>query len=102
MSAASSPIGAAERTDEELSPLPFNRHGSMPPNMQAQGQLLGHASGCARLGLGLTIVNGSCRIPRGLVARPLPELPRRDCFVIMRRMRTLTGSVAQLAGHSMR
>ena len=50
----------------------------------------------ARLGLGLTIVNGSCRIPRGLVGRPLPELPRRDYFVFMRRMRTLTGSVAQL------
>lgn len=29
----------------------------------------------AQLGLGLAVVNACCRIPRGLVARPLPALP---------------------------
>lgn len=29
----------------------------------------------ARLGLGLAVVNGSCRIPAGLVSRPIRELP---------------------------
>jgi DNA-binding transcriptional LysR family regulator len=28
------------------------------------------------LGLGLAVVNACCRLPPGLVARPLPELPR--------------------------
>ena len=29
----------------------------------------------ARLGVGLAIVNSCCRVPPGLIARPLPELP---------------------------
>jgi DNA-binding transcriptional LysR family regulator len=30
---------------------------------------------CVRLGLGLAIVNGSVKLPRGCVGRPVPELP---------------------------
>jgi DNA-binding transcriptional LysR family regulator len=36
------------------------------------------------LGLGLTVVNGCCEIPRGLVARPLHELPSVSYYVISR------------------
>jgi len=39
----------------------------------------------AELGVGLAIVNGCCRIPRGLVARPLAELPRVAYYVVERR-----------------
>jgi DNA-binding transcriptional LysR family regulator len=38
----------------------------------------------AELGLGLAVVNGCCRIPPGLVARPLPELPRVRYFAFTR------------------
>ena len=38
----------------------------------------------AKLGVGTTIVNASCRIPPGLIARPMPELPTRDYVVLHR------------------
>jgi DNA-binding transcriptional LysR family regulator len=39
----------------------------------------------AALGVGLAIVNDICRIPRGAVARPLPELPALSYYVLHRR-----------------
>lgn len=36
------------------------------------------------LGLGLTVVNGCCEIPRGLVARPLGELPAVSYYLVSR------------------
>jgi DNA-binding transcriptional LysR family regulator len=39
----------------------------------------------AELGVGLAVVNGCCRIPRGLVARPLTELPRVAYYLVARR-----------------
>jgi DNA-binding transcriptional LysR family regulator len=38
----------------------------------------------AVLGLGLAVVNGFCRPPAGLVARPLPDLPRIRYFLVWR------------------
>jgi LysR family transcriptional regulator, low CO2-responsive transcriptional regulator len=35
-----------------------------------------------RLGLGLAVVNGSVEIPRGLVARPVPELPTTHYWLL--------------------
>jgi DNA-binding transcriptional LysR family regulator len=37
------------------------------------------------LGLGLTVVNGCCEIPRGLVARPVAELPSVAYHLVSRR-----------------
>jgi LysR family transcriptional regulator, low CO2-responsive transcriptional regulator len=34
------------------------------------------------LGMGLTVVNGCCEIPRTLAARPLPELPHVSYYVV--------------------
>src|SRR5262249_22267485 len=34
-----------------------------------------------RLGLGLAIVNGCCRLPTGLVARSIPELPAIQYYI---------------------
>jgi DNA-binding transcriptional LysR family regulator len=51
------------------------------------------------LGVGLAIVNGCCRLPRGLAARPLPELPRQRYYVLRRRRagRNATGAADRLA-----
>jgi DNA-binding transcriptional LysR family regulator len=38
----------------------------------------------ARLGVGLAIVNGCCRVPRGLVTRPLPDLPKIRYQIVTR------------------
>jgi LysR family transcriptional regulator, low CO2-responsive transcriptional regulator len=38
-----------------------------------------------RLGMGLAVVNACCRIPAGVVARPLPELPSLQYSVFCRR-----------------
>jgi LysR family transcriptional regulator, low CO2-responsive transcriptional regulator len=35
-----------------------------------------------RLGLGLAVVNGSVQLPRGLVGRPLPELPSTHYWLL--------------------
>jgi DNA-binding transcriptional LysR family regulator len=48
------------------------------------------------LGVGLAIVNGCCRLPPGLVARPLAELPRVTYFVIHRAVGRLSDEAAQL------
>jgi LysR family transcriptional regulator, low CO2-responsive transcriptional regulator len=34
-----------------------------------------------RLGLGLAVVNACCRLPRGLLGRPMPELPFLQYYV---------------------
>jgi DNA-binding transcriptional LysR family regulator len=41
-----------------------------------------------RLGMGLAIVNGCCRIPAGIVTRSVPELPALQYFVIAREGRS--------------
>jgi DNA-binding transcriptional LysR family regulator len=46
------------------------------------------------LGVGLAVVNACCRLPAGLVARPVPALPRQRYHVIRRRAGE--GSAAQL------
>jgi hypothetical protein len=38
----------------------------------------------AALGVGLAIVNDTCRLPRGTVARPIPELPALQYYVLHR------------------
>jgi DNA-binding transcriptional LysR family regulator len=48
------------------------------------------------LGVGIAVVNVCCRLPRGLVARPLPELPSRTYSVIRRRGVELEGATAEL------
>lgn len=48
------------------------------------------------LGMGLTVVNGSCELPRGLVARPLHELPRVSYCLISRSGASRRGEVAVL------
>jgi DNA-binding transcriptional LysR family regulator len=48
------------------------------------------------LGVGLAIVNACCRLPRGLVARPLAELPRRTYSVLRRRDAGAAGATAEL------
>lgn len=40
-----------------------------------------------RLGMGLAVVNACCRIPVGVVARPMPELPALQYFVFHRKGR---------------
>lgn len=50
---------------------------------------------CVRLGLGLAVVNGSVKIPRGLVARPLHELERTRYFLV--RARYLSDAARELA-----
>jgi DNA-binding transcriptional LysR family regulator len=48
------------------------------------------------IGVGLAVVNGCCRIPRGLVARPLLELPRIEYHVLTRAGAGLVGEAAAL------
>jgi DNA-binding transcriptional LysR family regulator len=50
----------------------------------------------AELGVGLAIVNGCCRIPRGLVTRPLIGLPRVSYYLIERRAAPPSDAVAEL------
>jgi len=49
-----------------------------------------------RLGVGVAVVNACCRLPRGLVARPLPELPRQVFYVIRRRGSDRSGAPGRL------
>lgn len=51
----------------------------------------------AELGLGLAIVNAFCRVPQGLVARPMPELPSRTYYLLQRREAAREGAVNALA-----
>ena len=48
------------------------------------------------LGVGLAIVNAGCRLPRGIVARPLAELPRRTYSVIRRCDAAPSGATVEL------
>lgn len=50
----------------------------------------------AALGVGLAIVNGCCRLPRGLCSRPLAELPRIHYHLFSRPGAARTGSAAAL------
>jgi len=49
------------------------------------------------LGVGLAVVNACCRIPRGLTARPLAELPRQRYHVLRRSGAQAEGAAARLA-----
>ena len=49
------------------------------------------------LGVGLAVVNACCRIPPGLVARPVAELPRQRYHVLRRRGAPAEGASARLA-----
>jgi DNA-binding transcriptional LysR family regulator len=51
----------------------------------------------AELGLGLAIVNAFCRVPAGLVARPMPELPARAYSLVRRPEAAREGAVSALA-----
>jgi DNA-binding transcriptional LysR family regulator len=42
------------------------------------------------LGVGVSVVSGFCRLPPGVVARPLPELPARTYHLFHRRGGTRT------------
>jgi DNA-binding transcriptional LysR family regulator len=48
-----------------------------------------------RLGMGLAVVNACCRIPAGVVTRPLPELPALHYFLFSRKDR-LSGAAHAL------
>ncbi|MFT3768904.1 MAG: LysR family transcriptional regulator [Minicystis sp.] len=48
------------------------------------------------LGVGLAIVNACCRVPDGLVARPVPALPRQRYHVFRRRGGKGDGAAARL------
>ncbi|WP_437679752.1 LysR family transcriptional regulator [Sorangium sp. So ce131] len=64
------------------------------PAVEASGwELMLHF---VRLGVGVAVVNACCRVPRGLVARPLPELPRRTFYVVRRRDGELPGAATAL------
>lgn len=52
----------------------------------------------AEVGLGLAIVNAFCRVPAGLVARPMPELPSRTYYLLQRTEAAREGPIAALAG----
>jgi DNA-binding transcriptional LysR family regulator len=49
-----------------------------------------------QLGMGLAIVNGSCTIPRGLVARPVPSLPQIHYHLFHLAGAASHGAVAEL------
>lgn len=49
-----------------------------------------------KLGIGLAIVNASCAIPRGLVARPLRELPQVHYYIVHLKGRAKAGWQAKL------
>lgn len=49
-----------------------------------------------QLGLGLTVVNGCCQLPRGLVAKPLPELPAIAYYLLSREGAVASTEVALL------
>jgi DNA-binding transcriptional LysR family regulator len=51
----------------------------------------------AEVGLGLAIVNAFCRVPDGMVARPMPELPVRAYHLLQRPDAARQGPVASLA-----
>jgi DNA-binding transcriptional LysR family regulator len=50
----------------------------------------------AELGVGLAIVNDICRVPRGALSRPLPELPALDYYVVSRASHELSSAALEL------
>jgi hypothetical protein len=48
-----------------------------------------------KLGMGLAVVNACCRIPAGVVARPMPELPALQ-YVIFTRKEGVVGAAKTL------
>ncbi len=38
-----------------------------------------------KLGIGLAIINGTCKLPRGLISRPIPELPKVQYQLLYRK-----------------
>jgi LysR family transcriptional regulator, low CO2-responsive transcriptional regulator len=63
------------------------------PAVEASGwELMLHL---VRLGMGLAVVNACCRIPAGVVARPIPELPALQ-YHIFTRKDGLTGAALAL------
>lgn len=48
-----------------------------------------------RLGMGLAVVNACCRIPTGVVTRPIPELPALQ-YVVVSRKEGLSGAPSAL------
>lgn len=50
-----------------------------------------------KLGMGLAVVNACCRIPAGVVARPLPELPALQ-YAIFTRKEGISGAAKALMG----
>ena len=71
--------------------LPASRES--PPSRPADGS---PGSTSSRAQSGIAVVNACCRLPRGLVARPLPELPRRAYRVLRRRDAASEGATAEL------
>lgn len=55
----------------------------------------------ARLGFGLAIVNDFCRVPQGMVAKALPELPAVEYFLVRSR-RALVRSSVEALGEAIR
>ena len=49
-----------------------------------------------KLGLGLAVVNAYCQVPKGTVARPMPELPRLEFQLFHLRSLALEGELARL------
>lgn len=54
------------------------------------------------LGFGPSIVNAFCRIPEGLIARPMPELPQRTYFLLRRSEAAREGAIAALSAALLR
>ncbi len=48
------------------------------------------------LGVGLAVVDACCRLPEGIVARPVPELPRQRYYVLCRKGARRKGAPARL------
>jgi len=48
-----------------------------------------------RLGMGLAVVNACCRLPAGVVSRPMPELPSLQ-YHLFHRNGGVTGAAATL------
>ncbi len=74
--------------------LMMTRPMSRPMRPETGWELMLHF---CRLGLGLAVVNSCCRLPQGLVSRPLPELPGIPYFLLRRRGSPLSAAAEKLA-----
>lgn len=69
------------------------RGAELPVALEADGwELMMHF---VQLGLGTTVVNGCCRIPRGCVGVPFADLPPSRYYLLRRRGRRTTNTWAQ-------